>query len=124
LAASDVTGFTAVTAYRTAALAFPAFPRYLPPFACIDDPRLTGPPVPGGCPQDEHEGQMHVAKVNPGEFFRQVRAETAKVVWPTRKETVTRGIMVAIMTTLLALFFFGVDSAFSAIVQALLGLLS
>ncbi len=65
-----------------------------------------------------------MAKVNPGEFLRQVRAETAKVVWPTRKETVTTAIMVLIMTTLLGLFFFGVDSAFSAIVQALLGLLS
>ena len=67
---------------------------------------------------------MHVARVNPGEFFRQVRAETAKVVWPTRKETVTTAIMVVIMTTLLGLFFFGVDSAFSATVKALLGLLS
>jgi preprotein translocase subunit SecE len=65
-----------------------------------------------------------MAKVNPGEFARQVRAETAKVVWPTRKETVTTAIMVVIMTTLLGLFFFGVDSAFSAIVKALLGLLS
>ena len=65
-----------------------------------------------------------MAKVNPGEFFRQVRAETAKVVWPTRKETVTTAIMVVIMTTVLGLFFFGVDSAFSAIVQALLSLLS
>ncbi len=65
-----------------------------------------------------------MAKVNPGEFLRQVRAETAKVVWPTRKETVTTAIMVVIMTTLLGIFFFGVDSAFSAIVKALLGLLS
>jgi len=65
-----------------------------------------------------------VAKVNPGEFFRQVRAETAKVVWPTRKETVTTAIMVVIMTTLLGIFFFGVDSMFSTIVQALLGLIS
>jgi len=68
--------------------------------------------------------KSHVAKVNPGEFFRQVRAETAKVVWPTRKETVTTAIMVLIMTTLLGIFFFGVDSAFSSIVQALLGLIS
>ena len=65
-----------------------------------------------------------MAKVSPGEFFRQVRAETAKVVWPTRKETVTTAVMVIIMTTLLGLFFFGVDSAFSALVKALLGLLS
>jgi preprotein translocase subunit SecE len=65
-----------------------------------------------------------VAKVNPGEFLRQVKVETGKVVWPTRKETLMTGLMVVIMTTLLGLFFFGVDSAFSAIVKALLGLLA
>ncbi len=65
-----------------------------------------------------------MAKVNPGEFLRQVRAETAKVVWPSRAETIRTAIMVVIMTTLLGLFFFAVDSGFSAIVQALLGLLN
>jgi preprotein translocase subunit SecE len=65
-----------------------------------------------------------MARVNPGEFLRQVRAESAKIVWPTRRETMMTALMVVIMTSLLALFFFGVDSAFSAIVQALLGLLS
>ena len=65
-----------------------------------------------------------MAKTTPGEFIRQVRSEAGKVVWPTRKETVTTAIMVMIMTALLAVFFFGVDSAFSAIVQKLLGLLS
>lgn len=65
-----------------------------------------------------------MAKVSPGEFFRQVRAETAKVVWPTRKETVTTAIMVVIMTSLLGLFFFGVDSAFSLIVKSLLELIA
>jgi preprotein translocase subunit SecE len=64
-----------------------------------------------------------VARTSPGEFLRQVRAETAKVVWPTRKETVTTAIMVVIMTTLLGIFFFATDSAFSATVKALLGLL-
>jgi preprotein translocase subunit SecE len=61
-----------------------------------------------------------VAKVSPGEFIRQVRAETAKVVWPTRKETVTTGIMVMIMTAMLATFFFGVDAVFNSIVKFLL----
>ncbi len=65
-----------------------------------------------------------MAKVSPGEFFRQVRAETAKVVWPTRRETMTTALMVVILTAVLGIFFFAVDSAFSAIVQALLGLLS
>jgi preprotein translocase subunit SecE len=64
-----------------------------------------------------------MARVSPGEFIRQVRAESAKIVWPSRRETVMTGVMVVIMTSLLALFFFGVDSAFSWIVQTLLGLL-
>ena len=63
-----------------------------------------------------------MAKVTPGEFIRQVRAEGAKVVWPTRKETVTTAVMVLILTTLLGLFFFAVDSAFAALVNFLLGL--
>jgi preprotein translocase subunit SecE len=62
----------------------------------------------------------NVAKVSPGEFIRQVRAETAKVHWPTRKETVATGIMVIIMTLLLAFFFFGVDAFFSYVVKFLL----
>ena len=65
-----------------------------------------------------------MAKVNPGEFFRQVRNETAKVVWPTRKETMTTALMVVIMTTILGLFFFGVDSVFAALVRGLLSLIA
>jgi preprotein translocase subunit SecE len=70
------------------------------------------------------KGPRRVARVNPGEFLRQVRSETAKIVWPGRRETLMTALMVVIMTALLGLFFFGIDSAFSAIVQALLGLLS
>ena len=65
-----------------------------------------------------------MAKVSPGEFFRQVKAEGSKVVWPSRRETVTTGIMVALLTSILAVFFFGVDAMFSTIVQFLLGLLA
>ena len=65
-----------------------------------------------------------MAKTSPGEFMRQVRSEASKVVWPSRKETVTTAIMVLIMTTLLAIFFFGVDSLFNTIVQFLLSLLA
>ena len=105
------------------ALAKPPARRYLASLACIGKGAATGLPVPGGCPRNKRR-RDRVARVNPGEFLRQVRAETGKVVWPTRRETMMTGLMVVIMTTLLGLFFFGVDSAFSAIVQALLGLLS
>jgi preprotein translocase subunit SecE len=63
-----------------------------------------------------------MAKTNPGEFIRQVRTEASKVVWPTRAETVQTAIMVGIMVLILALFFFGIDSLFSAVVGWLLTL--
>ncbi len=63
-----------------------------------------------------------MAKTSPIEFIRQVQAETRKVVWPTRRETMMTGVMVIIMTTLLAVFFTLVDSIFDTIVRALLSL--
>ena len=64
-----------------------------------------------------------MAKATPGEFIRQVRSEASKVVWPTWNETFRTAVMVVIMTALLALFFFVVDSFFSTIVRWLLSLL-
>ena len=61
-------------------------------------------------------------RVSPGEFVRQVRAETQKVVWPSRKEVVQTTILVLIMTTILALFFLGVDQVLGRLVKLLLGL--
>jgi preprotein translocase subunit SecE len=60
----------------------------------------------------------------PGKFLNEVKVETAKIVWPTRKQTAMTSLMVVVMTGLLAIFFFAVDSAFGAIVHFLLGLLS
>jgi preprotein translocase subunit SecE len=65
-----------------------------------------------------------VAKTSPVEFIQQVRAETRKVVWPTRRETIMTGVMVMIMTLILAIFFFAVDSGFEALVKLLLSLAS
>ncbi|HEV7785025.1 MAG TPA: preprotein translocase subunit SecE [Thermoanaerobaculia bacterium] len=61
---------------------------------------------------------------NPGKFLREVRTESAKIVWPTRRETLMTGVMVVIMTSLLAIFFLAVDTAFSALVHFLLSLVS
>jgi preprotein translocase subunit SecE len=55
-------------------------------------------------------------------FVNQVKAETAKVHWPSRRETVMTAIMVIIMTMLLGIFFFVVDWGFSRIVRFLLSL--
>lgn len=48
---------------------------------------------------------------NPVQFIAQVRAEAAKITWPTRREVVTTTIMVLIMAALTSVFFFLVDLA-------------
>jgi preprotein translocase subunit SecE len=63
-----------------------------------------------------------VAKVSPGEFIQQVKAETAKVYWPSRRETVMTAVMVVVLTLVLGVFFFVVDWGFSRIVRFLLSL--
>ncbi|WP_230483080.1 preprotein translocase subunit SecE [Sphingomonas sp. Leaf21] len=63
-----------------------------------------------------------MAKTTPIEFFNQVKTETRKVVWPTRRETVMTGVMVVVMTTILAIFFLAVDSFFETLVRTLLSL--
>lgn len=63
-----------------------------------------------------------MAKTSPTEFLNQVKAETRKVVWPTSRQTMTTAIMVIIMTGMLGLFFFGIDTLFGWIVRMLLSL--
>mgnify|MGYP003390572388 FL=1 len=63
-----------------------------------------------------------MATTNPLQFLQQVRSEVSKVVWPTRREVVTTTIMVFILATLTAVFFFLVDLIIRSGLQALLGL--
>ena len=53
------------------------------------------------------------SRTNPFTFLQQVRAEVAKVVWPTRRETVVTTIMTLILVFLTAVFFFLIDQALS-----------
>lgn len=62
-------------------------------------------------------------RTSPGEFFNQVKAETNKVVWPTREETVRTAIFVFIFMLILSVFFLGIDGIFGFSVNALIGLL-
>jgi preprotein translocase subunit SecE len=66
--------------------------------------------------------RSEVAKTSPIEFIQQVQAETRKVVWPTRRETIMTAVMVVILTTVLAVFFLATDSVFELIVRGLLSL--
>ncbi len=60
--------------------------------------------------------------MNPAQFVAQVRAEAAKVVWPSRKEAGLTTLMVFIMATLVAIFFFFVDQVLAIGVDILLNL--
>jgi preprotein translocase subunit SecE len=55
------------------------------------------------------------------EFVEQVRAETSKVTWPTRKETGITTVMVMIMVFFASLFFLGADTVLSWVVGLVLG---
>ncbi|MCL5775850.1 preprotein translocase subunit SecE [Limibaculum sp. FT325] len=60
--------------------------------------------------------------MNPAQFVAQVRSEAAKVVWPSRKEAGLTTVMVFVMATLVAIFFFTVDQLLSLGVGLLLSL--
>ena len=47
---------------------------------------------------------------NPLKYVQQVRNEVSKIVWPTRKETMTTTLMVFVMSAIVALFFFIIDT--------------
>lgn len=59
---------------------------------------------------------------NPLQFLQQTRAEIAKVVWPTRREVGLTTVMVFVMATLTALFFFLVDLLIRSSLQGILNL--
>ena len=61
-----------------------------------------------------------MAKTSPAEFVRQVRQETSKVTWPTRKETMVTTGMVFVMVVLASTFFFIADFLLSWGVRLLL----
>ena len=62
-----------------------------------------------------------MAIANPVKFVNEVRAEVAKVVWPTRREVVLTTIMVFIMASVAAIFFFAVDQIIKLLQGGILG---
>jgi preprotein translocase subunit SecE len=61
-----------------------------------------------------------MAKTNPFEFVQQVREETRKVTWPSRKETLITTVMVLIMVVLASAFFLVVDFVLKNAVERVL----
>ncbi len=57
---------------------------------------------------------------NPFEFIQEVRAETAKVTWPTWKEVWITTVMVMIMVALASIFFLLADQLIGWLVSLVL----
>ena len=63
-----------------------------------------------------------MARTNPLQFIQQVRAEISKVIWPNRRETTITTVMVFIMASLFAIFFFGADQVIKLGLNTILGI--
>jgi preprotein translocase subunit SecE len=63
-----------------------------------------------------------MAKYNPIEFIQEVRAEVAKVTWPTTKEVWITTLAVLVMVTLASIFFVTADQLLGMLVKLILGI--
>ena len=59
---------------------------------------------------------------NPSKFFKEVKQEGQKIVWPTRKETLITTAMVFVMVLIFSLFFLLVDNIISWLIRLILGI--
>jgi preprotein translocase subunit SecE len=59
---------------------------------------------------------------NPFTFIQQVRSETAKVTWPSRRETTISTVMVLAFAVLAMIFFFAADQLMAFAIELILGL--
>ena len=71
-------------------------------------------------PAKSESSVERMAMTNPMQFVQQVRAEVAKVAWPTRREVLLTTVMVFIMAALTAIFFATVDIAIREALQLVL----
>ena len=63
-----------------------------------------------------------MARINPFEFFQEVRQEVSKVTWPTWGEVWITTVMVLIMVALAAVFFTLTDLGIGTVVQYVLNI--
>ena len=61
-----------------------------------------------------------MAKFSPFKFLQEVRAETDKVTWPTRRETAITTAMVFVMVAVSAVFFFLADQVIRLFITSVL----
>jgi preprotein translocase subunit SecE len=62
-----------------------------------------------------------MSKFNPFQFLQEVRSETAKVTWPTRKEVMITTAMVFVLAIVAAIFFTITDQIIRFVLTSILG---
>ncbi len=60
--------------------------------------------------------------ISPFKFLQEVRLETAKVTWPSRREVMITTIMVFVMVALASIFFFAADQIIRYLITLVLGI--
>jgi preprotein translocase subunit SecE len=63
-----------------------------------------------------------MAKFSPFKFMQEVRAETEKVTWPSRRETAITTVMVFVMVAIASVFFLISDQVIRIVVTLVLGI--
>lgn len=82
-----------------------------PGFRVIQMARFTG---------SENRAAMASKTTNPFQFLQQVRSETAKVTWPSRRETVISTLMVLVFAAVAMVFFFAADQLMAFVIEHIL----
>lgn len=57
---------------------------------------------------------------NPIEFFKEVKAELVKVVWPTREEVIKLTLIVVVVSVAMGLYVGGLDFIFTKLTDLLI----
>jgi preprotein translocase subunit SecE len=65
-----------------------------------------------------------MAKISPFKFLQEVRTETEKVTWPSRRETLITTAMVFVMVAVASVFFLLVDQVARTVITLILGIAS
>ena len=60
--------------------------------------------------------------ISPFKFLQEVRLETTKVTWPSRREVTITTIMVFVMVALASIFFFAADQIIRYLITLVLGI--
>jgi preprotein translocase subunit SecE len=63
-----------------------------------------------------------MAKISPFKFLQEVRAETEKVTWPSRRETIITTIMVFVMVAVASVLFLVADQVIRLAITFVLGI--